>query len=71
MRKAYTSLDAFLNTWNDADRKQAIIEEISSRGVFLDELAEQVGLGFDAFDLICNPNDKYMTGLLPVSKTPR
>jgi type I restriction enzyme, R subunit len=54
VRKAYTSLDAFLNAWNDADRKQAIIEELSSRGVFLDELAEQVGRDYDAFDLICH-----------------
>ena len=54
VRKAYTSLSAFLNAWKDADRKQAIIEELSSRGVFLDELAEQVGLDFDAFDLICH-----------------
>ena len=54
VRKAYTSLNAFLNAWKDADRKQAIIEELSSRGVFLDELAEQVGRDFDAFDLICH-----------------
>jgi type I restriction enzyme R subunit len=54
VRKAYTSLDVFLNAWKDADRKQAIVEELSSRGVFLEELAEQVGLGFDAFDLICH-----------------
>ena len=36
LRKAYTSLGDFLNAWKDADRKQAIIEELSSRGVFLD-----------------------------------
>jgi type I restriction enzyme, R subunit len=54
LRKAYTSLDDFLNAWKDAERKQAIIEELSSRGVFLDELAEQVGLDYDAFDLICH-----------------
>lgn len=54
LRKAYTSLGDFLNAWKDADRKQAIIEELSSRGVFLDELAEQVGLDYDAFDLICH-----------------
>ncbi|MEY4704022.1 MAG: hypothetical protein RL042_218 [Nitrospirota bacterium] len=54
LRKAYTSLSDFLNAWKDADRKQAIIEELSSRGVFLDELAEQVGLDYDAFDLICH-----------------
>ena len=54
MRKAYTSLNAFLNAWNDAERKQAIIEELSTQGVFLDELAEQVGRGYDAFDLVCH-----------------
>jgi type I restriction enzyme R subunit len=54
LRKAYTSLGDFLNAWKDADRKQAIIEELSSRGVFLDELAEQVGRDYDAFDLICH-----------------
>lgn len=54
LRKAYTSLGEFLNAWKDADRKQAIVEELSSRGVFLDELAEQVGRDYDAFDLICH-----------------
>ena len=54
VRNTYTSLNAFLNAWNDAERKQAIIDELSNHGVFLDELAEQVGRDFDAFDLICH-----------------
>ena len=54
VRKAYTSLNAFLSAWNDADRKQAIVEELASHGVFLDELAEQVGRDYDAFDLVCH-----------------
>jgi type I restriction enzyme, R subunit len=54
VHKAYTSLNAFLNAWNDADRKQTIVEELATHGVFLDELAEQVGRDFDAFDLICH-----------------
>lgn len=54
VRKAYASLNAFLNAWNDADRKQAIIDELASHGVFLDELAEQVGRDYDAFDLVCH-----------------
>jgi len=54
VRKTYASLQAFLNAWNDADRKQAIVEELATQGVFLDELAEQVGRDFDAFDLICH-----------------
>jgi len=54
VRKAYASLKAFLNAWNDADRKQAIIDELATHGVFLDELAEQVGRDYDAFDLVCH-----------------
>jgi len=54
VRKAYASLNAFLNAWNDADRKQAVIDELATHGVFLDELAEQVGRDLDAFDLICH-----------------
>ena len=54
VRKEYASLDAFLTVWNDADRKQAILEELAEKGVFLDELADQVGRDYDAFDLICH-----------------
>jgi type I restriction enzyme R subunit len=54
VRKSYTSLNAFLSAWNDADRKQVIIEELATHGVFLDELAEQVGRDYDAFDLVCH-----------------
>jgi type I restriction enzyme R subunit len=54
LRKTYTSLNAFLNAWNAAERKQALIDELSMQGVFLDELAEQVGRDYDAFDLVCH-----------------
>lgn len=54
VRKAYASLDAFLTVWNDAGKKQVILEELASQGVFLDELAEQVGRQYDAFDLVCH-----------------
>lgn len=54
VRRTYTSLDTFLAVWNDADRKQAILEELAGKGVFFDELAEQVGRDYDAFDLICH-----------------
>lgn len=52
--KEYTSLDAFLNAWSSAKRKQAILEELADKGVFLDELAEQVGRDYGPFDLICH-----------------
>jgi type I restriction enzyme R subunit len=54
VRKAYRSLDGFLGAWKDADRKQAIVEELATQGVFLEELAEQVGRDYDAFDLVCH-----------------
>ena len=54
MRKDYASLDAFLNVWNDAERKKVILEELAGKGVFLEELAEQVGRDYDAFDLVCH-----------------
>jgi type I restriction enzyme, R subunit len=54
VRKEFASLDAFLTVWNDAEKKQAILEELATKGVFLDELADQVGRDYDAFDLICH-----------------
>jgi type I restriction enzyme R subunit len=54
VRKAYASLDQFLTVWHDADKKQAILTELAAQGVFFDELAEQVGRDYDAFDLVCH-----------------
>ncbi len=54
VRSAYASLGVFLNAWTNADRKQAIVEELANQGVFLDDLAEQVGRDYDAFDLVCH-----------------
>ncbi|MEA2561608.1 MAG: type restriction enzyme subunit [Acidobacteriota bacterium] len=54
VRKAYASLDNFLTVWNDAERKEILLEELAAQGVFLDELAEQVGRDYDVFDLICH-----------------
>jgi type I restriction enzyme R subunit len=54
VQKEFATLTSFLTTWNDAKRKQAIVEELAARGVFLDELADQVGRDFDSFDLICH-----------------
>ena len=54
VRQSYASLSEFLNVWNDAEKKQVILDELAARGVFLDELAELVGRNYDAFDLICH-----------------
>jgi type I restriction enzyme R subunit len=50
----YRSLDHFLSIWSQAERKQAILEALADKGVFLDELADQVGRDYDPFDLICH-----------------
>ncbi len=34
----YATLDAFINAWSKAEKKQAIIDELATRGVFLDEI---------------------------------
>ena len=51
---SYASLNEFLSAWNDADRKNVILEELAAKGVFLDELAGEVGRDFEVFDLICH-----------------
>ena len=54
VQKTYASLDKFLTAWSNTDKKQAIIEQLAVQGVFFDELAVQVGHGYDAFDLVCH-----------------
>jgi type I restriction enzyme R subunit len=54
VRKSYGTLAAFQAVWNDAEKKQVILEELASQGVFIDELAELVGRDLDPFDLVCH-----------------
>lgn len=54
LTKAFASLDDFLKRWSRADRKQAVIEELSDQGVFFDALAEEIGRDCDPFDLVCH-----------------
>lgn len=54
LRKHYASLDAFLNRWNNAERKEAIVQELADEGLPLDTIAQELGTDFDPFDLICH-----------------
>ncbi len=54
VRNTYASLDAFLNSWKQADRKRAIIDELEQQGVIFAALNEEIGSAFDPFDLICH-----------------
>lgn len=52
--KQYQSLEKFLNSWNNAEKKEAIIQELEEQGIFFDALKDEVGKEFDPFDLICH-----------------
>ncbi len=56
LAKQYDSLDKFLQAWNDADRKAALLQELESQGVLIEALAEELastGLkDLDPFDLL-------------------
>ncbi len=54
LRKHYASLDAFLNRWNNAERKEAIVQELADEGLPLDTIAHELGKDLDPFDLICH-----------------
>ncbi len=49
----YARLDIFLKKWNEAKKKQAIVEELREDGVLLDAVREETGqTDIDDFDLI-------------------
>jgi type I restriction enzyme R subunit len=58
LAREYASLDEFLSQWSRAEKKQAIIDELSEQGVFFDALADEIGQQsgkeFDPFDLVCH-----------------
>ncbi len=54
VRRTYASLDSFLTSWKQADKKRVIIDELEQQGVIFAALKEEVGSAFDPFDLICH-----------------
>ncbi|WP_424685831.1 EcoAI/FtnUII family type I restriction enzme subunit R [Enterococcus sp.] len=51
----YSRLDDFLSTWTEAERKQAIIDELQDDGVLLEAVRQELGkTELDDFDLICH-----------------
>jgi type I restriction enzyme, R subunit len=56
LTKQYDSLDKFLQAWNDADRKAALIQELEEQGVLIEALAEELAhngqTNLDPFDLL-------------------
>lgn len=56
LRQQFSSLDDFLLRWNDAERKQAVIDELKEHGIPLSILSQAVpnGTELDAFDLVAH-----------------
>lgn len=54
IRRHFTSLDAFLRRWREAERKESVIAELAEEGLLLEPLQEEVGKDLDPFDLICH-----------------
>ncbi|MGI9150189.1 MAG: type I restriction-modification enzyme R subunit C-terminal domain-containing protein, partial [Limnohabitans sp.] len=52
LTKQYDSLDKFLQSWNNAERKAALLDELAQHGVLYEALAEEVGQDLDPFDLL-------------------
>ena len=54
--KKYDSLDEFLQAWQQADRKAALLQELEGQGVLLEALADEVAhmgmVDLDPFDLL-------------------
>jgi len=54
LRTRFASLDDFLRRWNEAERKQAILDEMADEGLTLDFLRDEIDRNLDPFDLICH-----------------
>jgi type I restriction enzyme R subunit len=54
LKNQFTSLNDFLNRWQSADRKAAIIRELEEQGLMVDELQKSVNQAVDLFDLVCH-----------------
>ncbi|EWH00028.1 EcoAI/FtnUII family type I restriction enzme subunit R [Halomonas sp. BC04] len=58
VKEQFASLDDFLRRWHDAERKQAILDELAEQGIFWEDLIKELGrkLGDepDLFDVICH-----------------
>ena len=56
IKKHYPTLDAFRGAWKDADKKQAIIDELAENDVLLDAVREENPAlqDCDYFDIVCH-----------------
>ena len=48
----YRNINDFVDLWNQADRKEVIVNELEEKGIFFDELSAEVNKELDPFDMI-------------------
>ncbi len=63
----YASLSDFLNLWNSEKKREVIIEELNTKGIFIEELRKFYPTDVDDFDLICD----IAYGLKPLTRKDR
>lgn len=63
----YASLDDFLTLWTSDEKRSVIIEELTAKGIFIDELRKMYPADVDDFDLICD----IAYGIKPLTKSER
>ncbi len=65
--KDFASLDDFLSLWTSEEKRSVIIEELESKGIFIEELRKMYPADVDDFDLICD----IAYGIKPLTKSER
>jgi len=50
----FGSLDAFIQRWTKAEKKEVLLAELAEQGILLEALREEIGKDMDDFDLICH-----------------
>ncbi len=63
----YASLADFLTLWTSEEKRSVIIEELTAKGIFIDELRKMYPADVDDFDLICD----IAYGIKPLTKSER
>lgn len=54
VQRQFASLDDFLKRWKSEAKKQAVLDELESEGLPIDQVVAELGTDLDPFDLICH-----------------
>lgn len=54
IRKEFSTLDQFIRTWSETDKKDEIRKHFEDEGIFLEDLIGDTGKDMDVFDLVCH-----------------